>query len=52
MDACGVVNQKVPGSNWSANSRTTKEGRTKAGKEKIKKLTTPIILRPSKLVII
>ena len=36
----------------SENSRTTKEGRTKAGKEKKKKLTTPIILRPSKLVII
>ena len=35
----------------SENSRTTKEGRTKAGKEKKKKLTTPIILRPSKLVI-
>ena len=37
---------------WSKNSRTTKEGRTKAGKEKKKKLTTPIILRPNKQVII
>ena len=37
---------------WSETSKTTKKGKTKAEKEKKKNLTTPIILRPSKLVII
>ena len=37
---------------WSENSWTTKEKIMEAGKEKKKKLTTSIILRPSKLVII